>query len=126
MPDESDRNKAVAEGAISFFVEHYVTVRIAKFTYGSEAAIPFDLTNPEHALRTSKAQLGIAGNLVLPNAFYPLLTKVILHLYIIFGYKDLLHSGKPHSGGRRAVPRHVSQRVFPSASQSHRCGYHLL
>ncbi|KIJ11257.1 hypothetical protein PAXINDRAFT_15797 [Paxillus involutus ATCC 200175] len=45
-------NKAVADGAVSFFIDHLVSARTARFTYGTEC------------------------NLEVPNAFESILTKV--------------------------------------------------
>ncbi|KAF7362767.1 hypothetical protein MVEN_00626400 [Mycena venus] len=45
-------NKAVADGAVSFYVDHYVSVRVARFTYGMQISEPYNPNNVEHATRT--------------------------------------------------------------------------
>ena len=35
-------NKMVSDGAIAFYIGHYVTARVSKFAYGVPSATPFD------------------------------------------------------------------------------------
>ncbi|KAK2462915.1 hypothetical protein APHAL10511_005113 [Amanita phalloides] len=41
-------NKAVAEGAVSYHIDHRVSTRVARFTYGIEVTRPYSLLDPEH------------------------------------------------------------------------------
>ncbi|KAH7883408.1 hypothetical protein F5I97DRAFT_237833 [Phlebopus sp. FC_14] len=68
-------NKAVADGAVSFFIDHLVSVRAARFTYGSECNTVYNEHLSEHVARKSSAFQGITGCLELPNAFESILTK---------------------------------------------------
>ena len=72
---ELSRNKAVAFGAISHYVNHFVTGRLVKYTYGAMACVDFDGSNPEHRQRSGKKQLSATGEFVL-EAFSPILLKV--------------------------------------------------
>jgi len=51
---ENHLNKAVSEGAISFYLDHFVRTRVSKFTYGCFSSIPYDSNNPEYKSRSHK------------------------------------------------------------------------
>ncbi|OAX34710.1 hypothetical protein K503DRAFT_803365 [Rhizopogon vinicolor AM-OR11-026] len=44
-------NKAVADGAVSFYIDHLVSSRVAPATHGVRAYIPFNSQDPEHQAR---------------------------------------------------------------------------
>jgi len=56
-------------------LDHFVTDRIAKYTYGAIAHISFDASDPEHRRRSRKKGLSATGEFVL-EAFVPILLKV--------------------------------------------------
>lgn len=70
------RNKAVADGAISYHIDHLVSSRVAKLTYGTECSVPYNMTDSEHRARQKSIYRGPSGQLALPNAFASILTKV--------------------------------------------------
>lgn len=74
------RNKAVADGAVSSFLEHAVTIRVAKRTYGVTQNIPYNRDDPEHVARLALSFSDVSGTVVLPNSFSVLLAKVYLLL----------------------------------------------
>lgn len=47
------RNKAVSDGAMSFYLDHYVRSRVSKVTYGSIANVLYKDHDPEHTKRSS-------------------------------------------------------------------------
>ena len=69
-------NKAVSDGAISFYLDHYVRSRIAKITYGVHTRIKFDSSDPEHLERSSMVYTDLAGTLRLGKGFGAILLKV--------------------------------------------------
>ena len=76
-------NKAVADGAISYYVDHFVQTRVSRLTYGSRIQLDYDPNNPEHQKRpifTSK----ISGDKLIDNGFSVILSGVsytlVLHL----------------------------------------------
>ena len=69
------RGKAVAVGAISYYLDHFVVSRILRCTYGTEASIDYDPSDPEHRRRSSKKYLGITGEIQI-DVFSPTLFKV--------------------------------------------------
>ncbi|KAF8632441.1 hypothetical protein AX15_001883 [Amanita polypyramis BW_CC] len=72
---EDDTLNAVADGAIHFYLYHYVTSRITRHTYGVKSSIKFNEFNPEHQSRASSKQEQYDGTMVLPNAFDIILPK---------------------------------------------------
>lgn len=68
-------NKAVADGAISFYIDHLVKTRVAKVTYGIPVAIRYDSSRLDHIARKNTKVLSLSGHWVLPNAFGSILNK---------------------------------------------------
>ena len=71
------RNKAVADGAVAFYLDHRVSARVSKFTYGTRCAIEFNKNDEQHKLRAASAIPRPSGRMVLPNAFSAILQKVL-------------------------------------------------
>jgi len=69
-------NKAVAVGAISFYVDHFVTGRISKFTYGAACSVPYHFFNPEHRRREHLSFLNPGGEKRIPEYFETMLPRV--------------------------------------------------
>jgi len=70
------RNKAVSDGAISFFLDCSVRARVAKVHYGTMVAVQYNELDPDHELRAIKKYLGICGRYKIPGAFQVILPKV--------------------------------------------------
>ncbi|PCH36693.1 hypothetical protein WOLCODRAFT_82535 [Wolfiporia cocos MD-104 SS10] len=68
-------NKAVAEGAVAFFLTNWVSVRVARLTYGVECSTQYDENDPEHSIRRGNVVSRPSGRRVIPNAFSVLLSK---------------------------------------------------
>ncbi|KAI0315433.1 hypothetical protein OF83DRAFT_1173830, partial [Amylostereum chailletii] len=73
-PDEHT-GKAVAEGAVSFHIDHYVSARVAKVTYGVEGAAPYNERNWSHKRRETEAYVHLSGELYIPHVFCPIILK---------------------------------------------------
>lgn len=69
-------NKAVADGAVSFLIDHLVSSRVARFTYGTECNALYNEHDPEHVARRANAFEGVTGCLEVPHAFESILVKV--------------------------------------------------
>ncbi|KLO09149.1 hypothetical protein SCHPADRAFT_922429 [Schizopora paradoxa] len=67
--------KAVADGAVSFFIDHYVTARIAKATYGVQVHVPFDETKEDHMKRMSLVFTSNSGRRRINGSFSTILKK---------------------------------------------------
>ncbi|KAL6306646.1 hypothetical protein BKA93DRAFT_133315 [Sparassis latifolia] len=72
---DSHTNKAVAEGAVSFYLEHFVSVRVARVTYGTEYLVHYDENDEEHYQRRANVMKRPSGYLALPDAFWSLIQK---------------------------------------------------
>ncbi|KAG5718638.1 hypothetical protein E4T56_gene16515 [Termitomyces sp. T112] len=73
---DSHLNKAVADGAVSFYLDHSVSVRVSRYIYGTKCCIRYDVNDLEHLARSSSAFLDATeGQLYLPNAFDVILDK---------------------------------------------------
>ncbi|KAH7929509.1 hypothetical protein BV22DRAFT_1080676 [Leucogyrophana mollusca] len=72
---DNHTSKAVADGAVAFYLDHRVNARVSRFTYGTRCAIEFNKDDPQHKLRTHTAIPRPSGRTVIPNAFSAILTK---------------------------------------------------
>lgn len=95
-------NKAVADGGVSFFIDHLVSSRTARFTYGTECNALYNEHDPEHVARRDNAFEGVTGYLEVPHAFESILKKAG-HSSLLCGVSltdQLSHKG--YRGVRRA------------------------
>ncbi|KAG2353445.1 hypothetical protein BDR07DRAFT_1367118 [Suillus spraguei] len=67
-------NKAVADGAVSFYIDHLVSSRVARATYGTDCNTQYNSRDPEHLARQHKKFIGLTGEL-LPDYFQSILLK---------------------------------------------------
>jgi hypothetical protein len=74
------RNKAVAEGAVSFYLDHRVGSRMSRFTYGVNCHVPYNPNDEEHRLRSICSWLSPSGLRRLPGFFSAILPKVCIGL----------------------------------------------
>ncbi|KAF9234835.1 hypothetical protein BU15DRAFT_78668 [Melanogaster broomeanus] len=70
-------NKAVADGGISFYIDHLVSSRAARFSYGVKCIANYQSHDPEHRARKLTAFRDLTGCLVVPNVFRSILMKGI-------------------------------------------------
>ncbi|KAF8907433.1 hypothetical protein CPB85DRAFT_1254346 [Mucidula mucida] len=68
-------NKAVADGAISFYLDHFVTTRVANLTYGVEIDVECDADDLEHRARYHTSYYDATGLRYVPGAFSSILKK---------------------------------------------------
>ncbi|KAJ7773387.1 hypothetical protein B0H16DRAFT_1766560 [Mycena metata] len=66
---DSQTSKAVCDGAVGFYVDHHVSVRMSKAFYGVEFLRTFDPEDPEHVARESTLTELPSGPRLLPDAF---------------------------------------------------------
>ncbi|EKM51021.1 uncharacterized protein PHACADRAFT_212923 [Phanerochaete carnosa HHB-10118-sp] len=72
---DNHTNKAVAEGAVSFFLGHSVAARVARLTYGTSCVADYKPNDPDHAIRAAQVYSRPSGRLVVPEAFDVILAK---------------------------------------------------
>ncbi|KAI1793701.1 hypothetical protein LXA43DRAFT_201572 [Ganoderma leucocontextum] len=72
---DSHTNKAVAHGAVSFYLDRFVSSRVMKVTYGTEFSVEYDPDDPEHFARRYQQAVRPSGRVYLPSAFSIILQK---------------------------------------------------
>jgi len=72
---DSHANKAVADGAVSFYLDHRVSVRVARWTYGTNCSVLYDPENPQHAARSNTVFSLPSGSRLVPKAFSKIIPK---------------------------------------------------
>lgn len=72
---ENHLNKAVADGAMSFYIDHCVRTRVSRFTYGQFSNAKFDPRNPEHQRRMHDTYISLSGQKNVKNNFSVILPK---------------------------------------------------
>ncbi|KAJ3971068.1 hypothetical protein EV361DRAFT_243889 [Lentinula raphanica] len=68
-------NKAVSDGALSYYLDHFVSARKARFTFGTECGRPYDPLNIEHIRRQSTVYKTPSGRRQIPKAFSVIISK---------------------------------------------------
>ncbi|KAF9478439.1 hypothetical protein BDN70DRAFT_933391 [Pholiota conissans] len=68
-------DKAVSDGAISFYLDHIMRTRISKVTYGTFRAIPYDPCNSDHLHRRMEAYVSPSGIMLIDGFFSIILPK---------------------------------------------------
>jgi len=111
---DTHTNKAVAVGAVSFYIDRFVTGRISKFTYGVPCVILYEPLNPEHTKRNHKSYVDVRGDKRLP-AFSTMLskgTKVLENQEIRTGM-HMIHEGAPPMDALSPIMRYNGDRREP-------------
>ncbi|KAM5545534.1 hypothetical protein V8D89_000572 [Ganoderma adspersum] len=72
---DSYTNKAVADGAVSFYLDHFVSSRVTKVTYGTEVCVDYHPDDTEHFARRYQKSVRPSGSVRLPNGFSTILRK---------------------------------------------------
>jgi len=72
---DTQTNKAVAVGAVSFYIDHIVTGRISKFTYGVPCTVVYRPSDSEHVKRQHRVYTDIEGDKCLSDGFTTMLSK---------------------------------------------------
>ncbi|EMD33097.1 hypothetical protein CERSUDRAFT_98705 [Gelatoporia subvermispora B] len=72
---DTHTHKAVAEGGVSFYLDHFVSVRVARFTYGAKCLTGFQSSKSEHKRRSHRLMTRPSGRKFLPNGFAVILQE---------------------------------------------------
>ncbi|KAH6897986.1 hypothetical protein BKA70DRAFT_1159601 [Coprinopsis sp. MPI-PUGE-AT-0042] len=72
---DSHVNKAVADGALSYYLDHRVVSRVSRFTYGVNCHVPYNPQDEEHQIRSIASWFSPSGNRRLPGFFSVILPK---------------------------------------------------
>ncbi|KAK0471597.1 hypothetical protein IW261DRAFT_1511467 [Armillaria novae-zelandiae] len=92
---DSHVNKAVADGAMTFYLDRAVTSRVSKFDYGVETSRLFVPGDPEHEKRKDKAQIDASGDLRIGYMFNTILTKNT-HVYDETEFRRTYYRSRTH------------------------------
>ena len=71
----------MSDGAISFFLDHHVRTRVAKVSYGTDFAVPYNKSDPEHLKRPASKFINADGSHFISGVFNVVLPKVCLSLH---------------------------------------------
>ncbi|KAF8632488.1 hypothetical protein AX15_001857 [Amanita polypyramis BW_CC] len=66
---------SVAEGSVSFSIDHFVTTRVSRYTYGVEFNPVFKKSNPERVTRAHMCYVNLSGFRQVPNGFATILPR---------------------------------------------------
>ncbi|KAG5644291.1 hypothetical protein DXG03_008709 [Asterophora parasitica] len=72
---DSHLNKAVADGAVSFYLDHVVAVRVSRFVYGVKCTVNYDPGRFDHLLRSAGVFIDVDGKPTLGGGFDVILTS---------------------------------------------------
>ncbi|KAH9940124.1 uncharacterized protein BXZ73DRAFT_43112 [Epithele typhae] len=72
---DSHTDKAVSSGALCYYLERFVTARVARMTYGIEVACEYDPNDPEHTARRTMTYVDARGIVSLSNGFFSMLKR---------------------------------------------------
>ena len=70
------RSKAVSDGAISFYLDHFVRTRVSTVTYGTFCSKPYNSSDPEHVRRQDNTFTNPSGTKMINDMFDIILPKV--------------------------------------------------
>jgi hypothetical protein len=91
----------VADGAVSFFLDHFVAVRVSRLVYGIPSSTLYNPKDVEHVRRASQTYLSLSGDVRMRGHFSIILDKVIqrgppfsspCHSFIVSEYPTLRKS----------------------------------
>ncbi|PBK62372.1 hypothetical protein ARMSODRAFT_604136 [Armillaria solidipes] len=75
---DSHVNKAVADGAVSYYIDHAVNARMSRYNFGGKEFTSYEKSMSEHRRRSDKAYVAANGELSLGDQFDAILPKGIL------------------------------------------------
>ena len=64
----------MADGAISYYIDHFVQTRVSRLTYGSRDSIVYEYGNPEHQKRPTYTC--VSGDKMIDGVFWVILSGV--------------------------------------------------
>ena len=83
------RNKAIADGAVSFCIDHCVTARVSKFAFGTRCNVLYDSNDPEHSSQSHMRYVSpVSGKVSTKGLFSNILPMVVLLFVLYFHAKS--------------------------------------
>jgi hypothetical protein len=105
------RNKAVAEGGIIFRLDHSVSSRVARYTYGIGMNIAFNRRLADHLAREDTCFESHSGEMKIPGRFSAILQKV--NFTLLYAMYLLIFNRIPRFQRRRSSGQLIASS-FPS------------
>jgi len=78
----------VSEGAISFLIDHAVSSRVARLTYGLKIWIKYNPKDPQHYVRRKALRINPSGSKKIPYGFSSIIAKVCLQSLTLLDLSD--------------------------------------
>ena len=94
-------NKAVAHGAVSFFLEQFVSARVMKMNYGTQVVFEYDSSDPEHYARRDMTFVRCSGRTMVKNGYSTIIKKVTALDALTFTKTDSVSACASGSPGPR-------------------------
>ena len=66
----------MAHGAVSFFLEQFVSARVMKMNYGVQVVFNYDSSDPEHYARRDMTFVRPSGRTMVKNGYSTIIKKV--------------------------------------------------
>lgn len=70
----------MADGALGFYLDRYVSARVARYSYGTEVSRRFVPIDPQHIKRSARKVRIPSGRVFLSGIFNTILPKVALEI----------------------------------------------
>ncbi|KAK0448949.1 uncharacterized protein EV420DRAFT_1566344, partial [Desarmillaria tabescens] len=99
---DSHVNKAVADGAMAFYLDHAVTARVSKFSYGVRVNRKFVPGDAEYERRRNNAYIDADGELRIGGQFSIMLSKNT-HVYDDTEFRHVYHRTNEHLSELSAI-----------------------
>ena len=77
----------MADGAISYYIDHFVQTRVSKLTYGSIGDIEYNPSNPEHRKRPTFTS--VSGVKRINGVFWVILSGVSYPLVLFLKKENI-------------------------------------
>lgn len=124
-------NKAVSDGAVSFYLRRQVRSRVSKFAYGPIFSINYDPENPEHRVHQQRGSVYVSatGRKRIAGSFKVMIPKVALStfLYVVEQHGLMPSSPAEHENpGKEGVPPHIYLSVCFSDHSEERSDRYLV
>ncbi len=88
MVNTSSSNKAVADGAVFYYIDHAVNDRMSRYNISSKEFTSYKGSMSKHRRHSDKAYVATNGELSLEDQFDAILPKVSLR----FGYSFIFYA----------------------------------
>lgn len=97
----------VADGAVSFVLDHPVRARVVRHAFGTTVCVPFESQKAQHTKRKWECITLWTGDMAIPGGFSCILPKARVHMAVFFDKTELMIRSEYPSYRVERVPEHV-------------------